>query len=144
LKDEQVFDLTVDANLDQLQEVRAFIDEAGQNLGLTETAMADLRLVVDEAVTNIVLHGYEGQPGPIEIQMKADGRSVIIRLRDRAKTFDPAQVSKPQLETALKDRAFGGMGIFLIRKMTDEAIFEPLPGGGNELRLVKHGAVQTP
>jgi hypothetical protein len=35
------------------------------------------------------------------------------------------------------------MGIFLIRKMMDEAEFSPLPGGGNEIRLVKRGAIQT-
>jgi hypothetical protein len=33
------------------------------------------------------------------------------------------------------------MGVYLIRKLTDEADFRPLPGGGNELRLVKRGAI---
>jgi hypothetical protein len=47
------------------------------------------------------------------------------------------------LDTALKDRPFGGMGIFLIRKMTDEAEFLPRSGGGNEIRLVKRGAVSS-
>ena len=33
------------------------------------------------------------------------------------------------------------MGLFLIRKMTDEALFSERPGRGNELRLVKNGVV---
>ena len=75
--------------------------------------------------------------------MHAEGDTVFIRIRDYAESFDPSQVKAPQLDVELKDRPFGGMGIFLIRKMTDEAEFLPLPGGGNEIRLVKHGAIQA-
>jgi len=35
------------------------------------------------------------------------------------------------------------MGIYLIKTMTDEAEFLSLPGGGNEIRLVKYGAIQA-
>ena len=142
MSDEQVFDLSVDAHLDKLQEVRSYIDRTGTQLGVSESALADLRLVVDEAVTNVVLHGYGDMVGKVEVHMEADGDSVIIRIRDRAETFDPSDVNNPQLDTALKDRPFGGMGIFLIKQMTDKAEFLPRPGGGNEIRLVKNGVIQ--
>lgn len=136
------FDFSVRASLDELHEVRSYIDRAGARLGVNEPTLGDLRLVVDEAVTNIILHGYGENEGNIDIHMHGDGDAVVIRIGDRAKTFDPAQVNAPQLDTALKDRPSGGMGIFLIREMTDEAEFLPRPGGGNELRLVKRGAIQ--
>ena len=138
---DQAFDLSVKAELDKLQVVRQFINQAGSTLGVSDEAMGDLRLVIDEAVTNVIIHGYGDLDGTVELQMKADGDAVTIRIRDRAKTFDPGHVNAPQLDTALKDRPFGGMGIFLIKKMTDEAEFLPLPGGGNEIRLVKRGAI---
>ena len=138
---EQVFDLSVKASLDNLQKVRQYIDRTGENLGVSESALGDLRLVVDEAVTNVIIHGYDDRDGIVELHMEADGDAVIIRIRDRAKTFDASKVTKPQLDIALEDRPFGGMGIFLIRKMTDEAEFLPLAGGGNEIRLVKRGAI---
>ena len=141
---EQVFDLSVKASLENLQKVRQYIDQAGVRLGVSESALGDLLLVVDEAVTNVILHGYGDLDGTVELHMEGDGDAVIIRIRDRAKTFDPSHVSAPQLDTALKDRPFGGMGIFLIKKMTDEAEFLPLPGGGNEIRLVKRGAILQP
>lgn len=139
---ETAFDLSVKASLDNLQEIRSYIDQVGAELGVNETAMGDLRLVVDEAVTNVVIHGYGELDGTVDIHMEANGDSVIIRIRDRAERFDPSHVNVPQLDTALKDRPFGGMGIFLIKKMTDEAEFLPLAGGGNEIRLVKHRAIQ--
>jgi len=138
---EKVFDLSVKASLENLQVIRQYIDQVGARLGVNETALGDLRLVVDEAVTNVILHGYGDLDGTVELHMEGDGDTVIITIRDQAKTFDSSHVNEPQLDTALKDRPFGGMGIFLIKKMTDEAEFLPLPGGGNEIRLVKRGAI---
>lgn len=138
---EKVFDLSVKASLENLQVIRRYIDQVGARLGVSERALGDLRLVVDEAVTNVILHGYGDLDGTVDLHMEGNGDTVIIRIRDQAKTFDLSHVSEPQLDTALKDRPFGGMGIFLIKKMTDEAEFLPLPDGGNEIRLVKRGAI---
>ena len=93
MSDEQEFGLTVDAHLDNLQIVRSYIDQRGAQLGVSESALADLRLVVDEAVTNVVIHGYRKLGGMVEIQMEAEGDSVIIRIRDRAERFDPSHVN---------------------------------------------------
>lgn len=139
---EPSFDLSVKASLENLQVIRSYIDKVGASLGIGESALGDLRLVVDEAVTNVVIHGYGDLEGNVDIHMEANGDSVIITIRDRAKSFDPSHVGAPRLDTALKDRPFGGMGIFLIRKMTDEAEFKSLPEGGNEIRLVKRGVIQ--
>ena len=143
VKSGQVFDFSVKASLDNLQKVRHYIEHAGKKLGVGEKALGDLLLVIDEAVTNVIIHGYDDLEGVVELHMEGEGDAVIIRIRDRAKSFDASKVNAPQLDTALKDRPFGGMGIFLIRKMTDEAEFLPLPDGGNEIRLVKRGAIST-
>jgi serine/threonine-protein kinase RsbW len=139
---ERVFDLAVDANLDNLQKVRQYIEQASNRLGVSPEVLGDLLLVVDEAVTNVIIHGYGDSEGVVKLHMEAEGDSVIISIRDQAKDFDASMVNAPKLDTALKDRPFGVMGIFLIRKMTDEVEFLSLPGGGNELRLVKHGVIQ--
>jgi len=143
LSAEQVFDLSVKARLENLKAVRSYIDRVGAELGVNEQALGDLRLVVDEAVTNVVHYGYEDLEGIVEVHMQRDGDSVVIRIRDQAKTFNPSHIENPRLDTALKDRDLGGMGIYLIKKMTDEAEFLSLPGGGNEIRLVKYGAIQA-
>jgi len=140
---DQGFDLQVEASLENLHDVRDYIERTGQRLGARQEALGDLRLVVDEAVTNIVLHGYGGRGGPIELHMEGDGDAIVIRIRDRAPAFDADHVEAPHLEQALEDRPYGGMGIFLIRRMTDEAEFRPLPGGGNELKLVKRNAIES-
>jgi anti-sigma regulatory factor (Ser/Thr protein kinase) len=135
------YEFSVEARLDSLQDIRQFIDQAGHGLGVSRTALDDLRLVVDEAVTNVVLHGYDGRGGPVSIRVAAQGDAVVVHILDQAKPFDASGSHEPQLHTALSERPYGGMGLYLIRKLTDEAEFRPLPGQGNELRLVKRGAI---
>jgi serine/threonine-protein kinase RsbW len=115
--------------------------EEGKTLGVNESALGDMRLAVDEAETKVNIHGYGDQDGKVELHMEGQGDAVIIRIRDRAANFDPSDLSTPQLDTALKDRPSAGMGIYLIRKMTDEAEFLSLPGGGNEIQLLKRKVV---
>jgi anti-sigma regulatory factor (Ser/Thr protein kinase) len=141
LGEAQAFDFSVKASLDNLQEVRSFIDRASASLGVGESVLGDLRLAVDEAVTNVVLHGYGNAGGDVELHVRADGDDVVISILDRAARFDPGEVKAPRLDTPLHDRPAGGMGIFLIRQTTDLAEFLPRPGGGNELRLRKRRAI---
>lgn len=133
----RAFELSLVADLDQLGEVRSFIKRAGTALGAPDEVVGDLCLVVDEAVTNIVLHGYGGAGGPVELHVERDGDDLVVLLRDRAAVFDSHGVQAPKLDESLAKRKFGGMGVYLIRHLTDRSEFRPRAGGGNELRLVK-------
>ena len=136
-----VSELSVTADLGNLKEVRSFISKAGKSLGANDDSVGDMCLVVDEAVTNIILHGYDGREGAVEIVVEREGNALVITIRDQAKAFNPAEVEAPHLEESLMERDYGGMGVFLINKLTDQAILSQLPGGGNELRLVKKGVI---
>lgn len=139
----RVSELIVEADLDNLKKVRSFISEAGNSLGANQDSVGDMCLVVDEAVTNVILHGYDCNEGTVKIGVKSEGDALVITIRDQAKTFNPDEVEAPHLKESLLKRDFGGMGVFLINKLTDEAEFRQLPGGGNELRLVKKGVISA-
>jgi anti-sigma regulatory factor (Ser/Thr protein kinase) len=133
----RTFELSLIADLDKLGEVRSFITRAGTALGAPDEVVSDLCLVVDEAVTNIVLHGYDGACGPVELHVERDGNDLVVLLRDRAAAFNGHGVQAPKLDKSLAERKVGGMGVYLIRQLTDRSEFQPRAGGGNELRLVK-------
>ncbi len=135
------FDLDVEASLDNLHEIRTYVLETGRQLGVDRAALADLQLAIDEAVTNIVLYGYAGRGGVVEINMAKAGPDVVVHIRDRAAAFDAPTPREPRRDTPLADRPVGGMGLYLIEKFTDEAEYSARPGGGNELRLVKRGVM---
>jgi serine/threonine-protein kinase RsbW len=127
------------AELKNLARIRCFVQETALALGADPAVIPNLILAVDEAVSNIIAHGYQGQGGTVEIEVSRDGDALVIRLRDEAAPFDPTSVPPPDLTLPLAQRAAGGLGIHLIRQLMDEMTHRVTLQGGNELTLVKRG-----
>ena len=122
-----------------LAEVRRFVREAVAAFGGSTRVADDLVQAVDEATCNVMLHGYGGTPGEVEIEASLRDRNIEIRLLDRTSVFDPtaapaADTTRPPASTR---RGGMGMGIHLLRTMTDEVRHHVRPDGGNELTLVR-------
>jgi len=97
----------------------------------------DLVLAVDESATNIIMHGYRGQPGDIEVEIRRAPDAVVIYLRDRAPPFDPTRLPAPDVTLPLEQRPIGGLGVYLTRQLMDSVTHRLTSQGGNELTLIK-------
>ena len=130
--------LHVSADVDRLAQVRAFVRETVSDLGGSTRAAEDLVQAVDEVTCNVMLHGYNGQPGEIELEAQLRDGSIEIRILDRAPVFDPTALADPASPTPASRRpGTAGVGLKLTRAMTDAVRHHVRPGGGNELTLVR-------
>ncbi len=136
-----VFSLRVAADVAQLATIRAFVEQQARALNVDAFDTYDLILAANEVATNIVVHGYRGRPGAIEIELRRLGDTIEISLRDQAPLFDPTQVPTPDLTLPLHKRPFGGMGVHVTRELMDAIRYRIMPAGGNELTLVKRAIV---
>jgi serine/threonine-protein kinase RsbW len=130
-------ELTVDAAVGRLADVRDAVRTFARGAGADEEAVADLVQAVDELACNIIEHGYRDEPGTIGIRMATAADAIEVRIRDTAPTFDPRTVPEPRLNLPLEQRPLGGMGIHLARTLTDGIDHRILPDGGNETTLTK-------
>jgi serine/threonine-protein kinase RsbW len=127
------------ARLENLAEVRRFVREVAESLGADPAALPDMLLAVDEAVTNIITHGYRGCEGSIEVEVRHEAGALVVCLRDEAAPFDPLCVRPPDVTLPLEQRTSGGMGVHLMRQVMDEVSHCITAQGCNELTLVKRG-----
>jgi serine/threonine-protein kinase RsbW len=124
--------------LEQLAAIRGFIQEAGQKLSADPDAVGELILAVDEAASNILLHGYNlHRQGQIMVELVRNADNLEARISDQAPWFDPTLVPLAEPSLPIENRPIGGLGIFFIRKMVDQVQYTQLAGGGNLLILVK-------
>jgi serine/threonine-protein kinase RsbW len=135
--------ITIEAGVDQLAAVRAFVRARVAAAGGDEETVADLVQAVDELVCNVVEHGYAGRPGSVEIAVIETSDDIAFRIRDDAPPFDPTSVPEPRLDLPLGQRQLGGMGIHLARALTDGFDHRILPTGGNEVTVSKRRRVST-
>lgn len=130
-------ELVVPAQMHHLREIRDFITFIGKKYKFDDKITNSFKLVVDEACTNIVRHGYRDiKDGKITIRAIIRRLSLTIVLIDQGKSFDPRQVKNPNLDKYVEIGKKGGLGIFMMRKLMDDIQYH-ITSHGNELRLTK-------
>ncbi len=130
------FKLQVKADLENLSIIADFITKSASELGLNDKGVFQLQLAVDEVVSNIILHGYTHQTGPIHLTIWKEDDKIIIKIEDRGEPFNPLKVDKPDLGAPLEERSPGGLGIHFLKTMTDRVHYQ-FKDGKNILTLVK-------
>ena len=107
------------------------------SLNPTVEEVADLKTAVSEAVTNCIIHAYEGQVQKIEIFCRREGQKLWVDvidkgvgIRDVAKAMEPLFTTKPE-----KDRS--GMGFTFMEAFMDEVTVESQVGYGTVVHMKK-------
>ena len=127
--------------LHDLKAIRQFVWDQLAELEMDSDVIYDLLLVVTEAVTNVIEHGYKGNSGWVKVKIKPQGKDISLSIIDHAPAFDPTEVDVPDLTASLEQRILGGMGIHLIRQNVDRLNYRAVLGGGNELIVVRENVI---
>ncbi len=127
-----------EARLDNLVRFRDFVEQACLRFGVDRAACFDLKLAVDEACTNIVLHGYHGrEPGPIRLEVDRGAETMTVTIIDHGRSFCPDALPEADVTSSWQERPAGGLGWHLIRRVTDGVESRADEEHGNRLVLVK-------
>lgn len=128
---------SIDASTKNLAEVRNFVAEHAANHGFSKQQIADIRLAVDEAITNIIKHAYQGDDSnSIDIEISFEENQICIQLQDTGKTFRMDKFSEPNIKQKIKERKRGGMGLYLIHSLMDDVTYSSR-NGMNEMLMCK-------
>lgn len=111
-------------------------------MGFSQSRIEDLRTAVSEACINAMEHGNVFDVDTkILVAMTAFDDRLAIDVLDQGRSGPPpTEVVAPDLEAQFEGlMAPGGMGLFVIKALVDEADFvEPDLGPGNQFRMVIH------
>jgi serine/threonine-protein kinase RsbW len=126
------------ARMEHLHELVDAVIRVAADAGASESVRHDLRLAVEEACTNVIVHGYApGVPGPIGVTVTAESNEIVVRIDDRAPRFGPADAPPPPVHEPWQTRQLGGLGWHLIRSLTDRLEYRRREPNGNILILAK-------
>lgn len=120
-----------------LAPLRAFISTIAERCGFDEVAQFQLALAIDEAVANVINHGYGRRPdGRVRLKLWriADDRGGLqVVIEDEGRQVDPSAIRSRDLD----DVRPGGLGVHIIREVMDHCRWERRTQGGMRLVLVK-------
>ncbi len=130
--------LIIESDVHQLARVREFVAETAFQLTNHMDAIDDLVLALNEAVTNVIVHGYEDTPGTIRVEVGLEQNALFVVLSDQAPAYNPAEAPVPDITLPLDQRKPGGLGVHMMRHLTDTLLYQRTPDGENRLTLIKY------
>jgi len=120
-----------------LSEIADFVRDAAEDIGFNPADLFSLETAVDEAVSNIIEHAYEGEgKGDIACTVVPQFEALQIILEDHGQSFDPSCVPIPDITANLDERTDHGLGVYMMCQLLDDIHFEFLDGT-NRLTLLK-------
>ncbi len=115
---------TIPASTKNLSEARDFVAEYARKNGFNAQKISDIRLAVDEAITNIIKHAYNGEEDhTIEIELTFKDDRLCVELFDTGATFSIKTFKQPNIEEKIKQKKRGGMGVYLIHSLMDNVSY---------------------
>ncbi|WP_059054509.1 anti-sigma F factor [Paenibacillus senegalimassiliensis] len=114
--------------------VAAFVSQ----LDPTMEEITDLKTVVSEAVTNSIIHGYDGNPeGVVSISAEIEGDTITLVIEDQGRGIEDLELAKQPLYTSKPELERSGMGFTIMENFMDEFDLHSEMGGGTRIRMKK-------
>lgn len=116
---------------------RVVIAAFAVQLSPTVAEIADVKTAVSEAVTNAIVHGYEGTRGIVTMRAIIDGTALAIEITDRGKGIPNVRQAMEPFFTTHPEQERSGMGFAVMQTFMDEVDVQSTPGSGTSVRLRK-------
>ena len=106
-------------------------------LNPTLEEVADLKTAVSEAVTNCIIHGYEGKIHKISVQCRLNGKEISVDVIDEGKGIEDIKKAMEPLFTTKPEKERSGMGFTFMEAFMDEVTVESRVGHGTTVHMKK-------
>jgi CheY-like chemotaxis protein/anti-sigma regulatory factor (Ser/Thr protein kinase) len=139
-----ISDITLPAITASLPAFKDALEFVCAKYGLSVELRADLQVVLDDVCSNVLKHAYPpDQPGVLRFSLRylpgdaVKPAALEINFTDQGRPFNPLAQALPDITLSVEDRPLGGLGIHLMRQLTDVQSYRYSALDGNRLSLVK-------
>ena len=132
-------ELTIDAKVENLDSVLAFVDENLEKLDCSPKTQMQIDVAVEEIFVNIAHYAYGDETGKATVRFEkaSDPTAALITFIDSGTPYDPLQKADPDVTLSAEERQIGGLGIYMVKKSMDGMKYEYV-NGKNVLSIKKN------
>jgi anti-sigma regulatory factor (Ser/Thr protein kinase) len=117
-----------------LRPARLALERYAHDAGMPDAQVEEVGLVLNEALANVIRHGYGGavdKPILLTFAVRESGGAceLEVQIRDWAKPFDPEKLPKDPPPVDPDHIQPGGLGLLCMRRMMDRVAFVPQSDG---------------
>lgn len=111
-------ELTIDAAVENIAEVTAFVDSELEALDCPVKVQMQIDIAIDELFGNIAHYAYhpEVRPATVRVEVLENPLSVVITFIDNGVPYDPLKTKEPDITLSAEERMIGGLGIYMVKR----------------------------
>lgn len=115
--------LTIKADISNIDTVLQTIKQDMVNKNVSEEGQSKVMVACEEIFSNIAQYAYEDE-GMVRISSMAVNGKYFLRFVDNGIAYNPLQKEEPDIRATAEERAIGGLGVFIIKKMMHEINYD--------------------
>lgn len=100
--------------------------------------ITEIKTAISEAVTNAIIHGYEGKEGIVEITAELMENGIIMTVSDNGKGIENIEQARQPLYTSKPTEGRSGMGFTVMEMFMDKIDVESKVGSGTKVCMTKY------
>jgi serine/threonine-protein kinase RsbW len=125
-------------DISEVDRLHCSVSDFCREHGLSSEVEGDLSLALEEILVNVIRYGHpEGGKHEIVVWLSLEQDCVIATVEDDGVPFSPLEAPEPDLYSPIETRPVGGLGIHLVRSITDGLEYRRIEGR-NRLVIRKH------
>jgi serine/threonine-protein kinase RsbW len=138
------FRFTIPNRVEAIEQANAAAEAWLEEQGCGAECSLLVSLAIEELVTNCIKYGYDdSDEHQIGLRMEVVANVLMFEICDDGHPFDPLQAPPPDLTLSLEERPIGGLGLHLLKEMSDGISYERR-AGCNLVTLRKAVAERAP
>jgi serine/threonine-protein kinase RsbW len=99
---------------------------------ISEDEMFNVRLVLDEAIINVIVHGFDdAAEHEIRVSLKLDDSVLAIHIDDDGIEYNPLDAPLPRFDLPIEQRRIGGLGVHIMRTLARRVEYRRSEGRNN-------------
>ena len=126
-------DIILPVNPELPREAHVQLEAFARRVALPAPVMFAVDTALEELLQNVVDHSDAHE---VTLRLSLESGEMRLEVADDGRPFNPLAVSGPDLSLPLAQRGIGGLGVHMIRRMMDRAVYEHR-GGCNRVALAK-------
>lgn len=136
-KKENENEITVTAEIDNLDKVTAYVNSVLSRYGCPDKTMMHIDIIVDELFGNIAYYAYPYMPGDVTVSVEVirePAMAAVLTFTDYGIPYNPLEKEDPDTTLSARERKIGGLGIFIVKNSADSISYK-YTEGRNILRV---------
>lgn len=122
-------DITIKNTISEIRMLQDETSRLAEAASLPTEIVSDIKIILEEAVSNIIFYGFEDDAEhEIRVNLTVSTEIVSIRIEDSGKPFNPLEFVEKKPGKPLEEYEDGGMGLILIKALTDEIEYAQIDG----------------